>query len=508
VAIACLLFYAAKIGADPNDRIILLLTRLVADTENPNNASARTPIPDWEETKKNFRPSDAVAGLNDCLFTSLYLSLTVVLIGVTALQWIWEHEQYPDLTPKQQFAILQMRKDALSKWWVPQMIQILPSLLLVALVSFLVALWNPDNGWVSIFAQYFLNNFSLCFFTFTTFLPTFQEYLLYLPCLDVRREEMPIPCPYRSDQSRFFRRLFTYNKFTLILFSPLSFPFFIVYYLWVLMPITYKFVLRILGHRPRHRRSQTFGRVRPDFHSTWTQKTWINLDLDFLQIRWKYFKNGYNTSPQKQERVQTYVTGQHFNEDLLYDAVRGLQTATVSKTAQRSVIYAAYHCFQELSDSVLSSCTGSFAPTTEANFMDLNNCFQAVLAKEDSDLSHFPACSLSSTIQHPSLHILKDENTFLYLKAAVDRSCRRIRDGRLSWPSSYSNPQQVVFTKHFSELRIRVKGYFYSELSGQFKVHANQELDLDEPWDISFLPLFDSPGDDEMIGAFFISFSV
>lgn len=78
----------------------------------------------------------------------------------------------------------------------------------------------------------------------------------------------------------------------------------------------------------------------------------------------------------------------------------------------------------------------------------------------------------------------------------------------LSWPASYSNPQQVVFTKHFAELRIRVKGYFYSELSGQFKVHANQELDLDEPWDISFLPLFDSPGGDEIIGAFFISFSM
>jgi hypothetical protein len=355
VAIACLLFYAPKTGADPNDRIILLLTRLVADSENPNNASARTPIPDWEETKKSFRPSDAAAGLSDCLFTSLYLSLTVVLIGVTALQWIWEHEQYPDLTPKQHFAILQMCKEALSKWGVPQMIQILPSLLLVALVSFLVALWNPDNGRVSIFAQYLLNNFSLCFFTFTTFLPIFQEYLLYLPCLDVRREEMPIPCPHRSNQSRFFRRLLT---------------------------------------------------------------------------------------------------------------------------------------------------------STKANSTDLNNCFQAVLTKEDSDLSHFPACSLSSTIQHPSLDILKDENMFLYLKAVVDRSCRRTRDGRPSWPAFYSTPQQLIITKHFAELRVRVKAYFYSEISEQFKVHANQELDLDEPWDISFLPLFDSPGDDEMIGMFFISSSM
>jgi len=261
-------------------------------------------------------------------YTSLYFSLTVIPI---ALQWIWA---VPRSDARTAFCHLQMRKEALSKWWVPQMIQILPSL-----ISFLVALWNPDNGRVSIFAQYFLDNFSLCFFTSTTFFPTFQEYLLYLPCLDVRRGEimMPIPCPYyRSDQSRFFRQLFTYNKFTLVLLSPLSFPFSVVYYLWVLMPITYKFVLRILGHRPRHRHSQTFGRVRPDFHLTWTQKTW---DLDFLQIRWRYFKNGYNTSPQKQKRVKTYVTGQHFNEDLLYDAVRGLQTATVSKTAQISVIY-------------------------------------------------------------------------------------------------------------------------------------------------------------------------
>ena len=284
-------------------------------------------------------------------------------------------------------------------------------------------------------------------------------------------------------------------------FSPL-------FHLWVLMPITYKFVLRILGHHPRHRHSQTFGRVRPDFHSAWTQKTWINLDLDFLQIRWTYFKNGYNTSPQEQEGVQAYVTGQHFNQDLLYDAVRGLQSAAASETAQSSVVYAAYHCFQEISNSILSSCTGSSAPTAEANSTDLNKCFQAVLTKEDSDLSHFPACSLSLTIQHPSLDILKDENTFLYLKAVVDRSCRRARDGRPSWPASYSIRQQLVITKHFAELRIRVKSYFYSKLSEQFKVHSNQELDLDEPWDISFLPLFDSPGDDELIGTFFISSSM
>jgi hypothetical protein len=47
--------------------------------------------------------------------------------------------------------------------------------------------------------------------------------------------------------------------------------------------------------------------------------------------------------------------------------------------------------------------------------------------------------------------------------------------------------------------------------SEQFKVHANRELDSVESWDISFLPLFDSPvngqGDDETIGTFFIRFS-
>ena len=99
---------------------------------------------------------------------------------------------------------------------------------------------------------------------------------------------------------------------------------------------------------------------------------------------------------------------------------------------------------------------------------------------------------------------------FLYLKAVVDRSFRQTKDGRPIWPSSYSNPQQVVMTKHFTELHICVKAYFYSELSEQFKVQLNQELDLAEPWEISFLPLFNSPvdqgGDNEMIGTFSIKF--
>jgi hypothetical protein len=179
-----------------------------------------------------------------------------------------------------------------------------------------------------------------------------------------------------------------------------------------------------------------------------------------LQIRWTYFKNGYNTSPQKQEQTQTYVAGRHFNEDLLYDAVRGLQSTAVSEVAQPFDIFGADHCFQELSDSILSSRTGT---STEAKFANLNKCFQAVLAKEDSDLSHFPVSSLSSTIQHPHLDLLKDGNTFLYLKVVVDRSYRRTRDGRPIWPASYSNPQQVLITKHFAELRIRVKAYFYEE---------------------------------------------
>ena len=274
--------------------------------------------------------------------------------------------------------------------------------------------------------------------------------------------------------------------------------------------MTYKFFLGIIEHRPQHRRSQTFGRVRPDFHSTWTQKTWTNLDLDFLQVRWTYFKDGYNISPQQQKLTQTYVAGRHFNEDLLYDAIRGLQSAAVSQIGFPSVIYAAYHCFQEISDSILSSCIGT-STTTPENFTDLNKCFQAVLAKEDSDLSHFPACSLSSTIQNPSLDILKDENTFLYLKAVVDRSFRRTRDGRPIWPASYSNAPQVVITKHFAELRIHVKAYFYSEISEQLRAHTNRDRDLAaEPWDISILPLFDSlvgqGDDDEMIGTFLIRF--
>jgi hypothetical protein len=227
--------------------------------------------------------------------------------------------------------------------------------------------------------------------------------------------------------------------------------------------------------------------------------------LEFLQIRWAYFKNACNGSPQTPERAQNYVIGRHFNEDLLYDAMPGLQAVAVSETAQPSVIFAAYHCFQEISNSILAPHTGK-SPTAEGNCLNLNECFQAVLSKEDGDLSHFPSCSLSLTVRHPSLDILKDENSFLYLKAVVERSCRRGRDGRPIWPTSYLSPQQVIITKHFAELRVRVKAYFYSGPSEQAKEHTNREPGRDEPWDVSFLPLFDSltgQGDREIIGTSF-----
>ncbi|KDR75476.1 hypothetical protein GALMADRAFT_26854, partial [Galerina marginata CBS 339.88] len=74
--------------ADPNDKMIDLLSRIATRVENPLNTTA-TPPP----VEIPFSPPSFVIRLNTFWFLSLVLSLSTVLLGIISLQWLREHQR-------------------------------------------------------------------------------------------------------------------------------------------------------------------------------------------------------------------------------------------------------------------------------------------------------------------------------------------------------------------------------------------------------------------------------
>jgi len=156
-----------------------------------------------------FTPTASDVRVNIFWFLSLIFSLTTVLIGIIALQWLREHlRPRPDLEPQIAFSLHHLNVESLDRWYLPQIFTTLPLLLQLALVLFLGGildfLWNL-NSTVAIPIAVAVGS-SLFFLLWTTVLPTTQALLLFLPRLPWGN--MPrSPCPYRSPQSWAFHQL-------------------------------------------------------------------------------------------------------------------------------------------------------------------------------------------------------------------------------------------------------------------------------------------------------------
>lgn len=153
-----------------------------------------------------------MARVNALWFISLVLSLTVVLVGTVALQWLREHQRYPvQSTPRDKFAIFNMRREGLQEWYVPQIFSALPMLLQVSLVLFLVGLIDflvliaPTKVFAPIIT---FMGLPIAFIIWTTIIPSYQWILP--PIIFFRlRKRIPPQCPYRSPQSSAFTIIFT-----------------------------------------------------------------------------------------------------------------------------------------------------------------------------------------------------------------------------------------------------------------------------------------------------------
>ncbi|KAF9474519.1 hypothetical protein BDN70DRAFT_815571, partial [Pholiota conissans] len=121
----------------PNDVIIGLLFHIASglDTSSPFPPSV-----DPTQILSPFSPTVSSVRINALWFISLILSLTTVLIGTIALQWLREHQYYPGCSAKEKLTILHMRTEALEAWHVPQIFSALPLMLQAALILFLAGL--------------------------------------------------------------------------------------------------------------------------------------------------------------------------------------------------------------------------------------------------------------------------------------------------------------------------------------------------------------------------------
>ena len=183
---------------DPSE---VLLSRILAQLEGRVNGTEILTTP-------KFTPTHSDICVNVLWFLSLIFSLTTVLVGIIALQWLREYlRPHTDLEPQIAFSLHHLNVESLDRWYLPQIFTALPLLLQLALVLFLVGviefLWSLNTTIAIPIAV--AVGLSLSILLWTTVLPTMQALLLFLPRLPWGN--MPrSPCPYRSPQSWAFHQ--------------------------------------------------------------------------------------------------------------------------------------------------------------------------------------------------------------------------------------------------------------------------------------------------------------
>lgn len=120
---------------DLNDAIINLLSHIATRLDGPSMNSTSTVI---SPVAQSFSPTPSSIRVNIFWFTSLVLSLTTVLVGIIALQWLREHQSYStNFKSQEKYALCIMRANGIDNWHVSTIFTYLPLFLQGALVLFL-----------------------------------------------------------------------------------------------------------------------------------------------------------------------------------------------------------------------------------------------------------------------------------------------------------------------------------------------------------------------------------
>ncbi|CAA7262197.1 unnamed protein product [Cyclocybe aegerita] len=416
---------------DKGDLSITYLAHISARLDNLANATAFPPASITEPNSNAFSPSSSSTRVNILWFLSLVLSLATVLIGIVCLQWLREHQRYPQtLTQKEAFALFHMRSESLRKWYVPQIFAGLPLLLQLALIFFLAGIIDflqAIDKTVAIPVIVFVS-LTLCFFLVTTILPVFQSYTLALP-LNTNEPEVSTPCAYKSPQAWALLRLLTLSRplflfiHSFILNSLIS-PIYIRYYLF-----------KHGGNKKDFTSSASSWAIYKLFgHSI----DWIRYELGWLEVRTCHIHGSQDWPP-----------SQKFDWAEDYDATRGIVEVIRQYSFNEPLMYAAYHCFQK---------TVSHSLVTDKCLLQLfrDQITTRALYEEGAPVANSELILLSSLIR-PSFEILNDEKAYVFLEAL---------------PSRFTADARNIFGQHRLEISTRLLQFLFA-VEPEVQLEAN-----------------------------------
>jgi len=451
---------------DPEDTIVLLLSRIAdrLDNVSANAAIART---------NTFAPDSASIRINAFWLVSLILSLTTVLVGIIALQWLREHQAYPDLNPKQMFAVFQMRSEGIQKWYVREVFTALPLLLQAALILFFAGMvdFSLELGMKVSTPVIVIIAFTLVFLLVTTILPTFQGFFFYLTFLyrDAGKDlHAPSPCPYKSPQSRAFRKV---SHFAFTFFSSV-----IPRVIRGLRGLRRRAFVRLYGFILPQDEIKVH-RIIPLLSGIWNQESWTQYDVGWLTVRDEYAQGP------RRSLIGSELYQDGWLEDLfpVFDITLGIKGALQNVLHQRhnNYVRAAYHCFDEVSRSAVErvkELKEYYSGDTERH----HDYFQRLI-KEDK-LTAGP--SLSEYIDaNSSLDMLFPAQYSVFLHYG------NLMAFLMTSKSTRSQPLWDTMEAHKSELKIRAMAWVYSvgcrifpeiSLTSNERIPINLDVSYDE----------------------------
>ncbi|KAF9472404.1 hypothetical protein BDN70DRAFT_844557 [Pholiota conissans] len=412
-----------SIRPDSSDLAVVLLARITMQLESGSNVTFEPPTSSLLSLPSG---SPDTTRVNVFWFLSLILSLTTVLVGIVSLQWLREHQRYSDaLPPKQALGIFYMRAEALEKWRVPQIFASLPLLLQAALLLFFIGIVDFLFSLSKIIAipVGVAVALTVIFLIGTTILPTLQCFTVSLR-RPMSNGPIPLPCAYKSPQSLAFRRLVTRSRRLFIFVH--EFIIYTVYVVTIILP-------QLLNLQTSFKVSDDTWKYRLFSYRAylfWAHEHWLEFDRTFLILRNEHFDI-------TRKRVKDdEAPSQSFAVEPIYDSVRALAAAVKGNEHDDALTFAAYHCFQDLSQSVVDE-RGEF-PNHH-----LQACYRDLVPTWNS-----PIANIAAIVVDPPVVLLHDIHTVLFLRL----------------PGIFYkaiNPGHIL-GKHMLELHTRILGHLFA----------------------------------------------
>lgn len=319
---------------DPENDVVNLLSQMVAQRANPLNPTF--PISSQPSSLLlTFSPTSSSIRINIFWFISLVLSLTTVLVGIVSLQWLREHQNYTDLTPRQQFAIFNMRNEGLEKWYIHSIFTAMPLLLQSALVLFFTGMIDflLAFGHIAVVIPVTaVIGATLLFLIATTLLPTLQGISLFFNVQSSGEDSKPpIQCPYKSPQADAVRAISLPLFGLLRRIYPRMCSIWQTICQWSKIPLWDKDTVHIA--------EDTFS-----MYIVYSGKTWPIFDLNWLDIRDGYMRRAFHRP------LKWYQLSQDPDIDKIlpiWDILQGLTSKT------HPDVCPLYHAFSEICDLAL-----------------------------------------------------------------------------------------------------------------------------------------------------------